>query len=304
VFGTGIGRLAYAGYAVVVPSGSLYNVDSYSGVRVANINRTTVITSYRRAPVVSDRVIPNYNTIKNRYIYNMNLAILAAKPHEAVVSRINYNRLIAPQVRRGISGWEVQQKIAGIGRGEPIRGPQAAQRIQKPRISVRIVPENMVHRPRPDVQFIQRALKAQEKRPQVWPGLQRPGAQPVGTRVPQAASDANAGSARRVSRGKSIGPGVRTGKTAGERQLRQQRSSSRGHRRQGLESRGRQGLQRQQQRRPKTEQPQSLQRVPQIKGPRPRKLQPIPQSRIPRPYLETRRQGFQPDAQRAYPGVP
>ena len=43
--GIGISRLAYAGHAVVVPRGSLYSVNSYTGVRVASINRTTIVTT-------------------------------------------------------------------------------------------------------------------------------------------------------------------------------------------------------------------------------------------------------------------
>ena len=129
--GIGVGRLTYADYAVVVPRGSLYSVNSYTGVRVANINRTTIIRNYRASPVISDRVIPDYNSIRDRYVYNMNLAHLAAKPHQAVVERINRNRMIAPKVRRAISAGTVRQNAARIGRGQPIRGPQAAQRVQK-----------------------------------------------------------------------------------------------------------------------------------------------------------------------------
>ena len=85
-------------------------MNSYTGVRVANINRTTIVNNYRAAPVINDRVIPNYSAIRNRYIYNMNLAHLAAKPHQAVVDRINRNRMIAPKVRRAISAVAVQQQ--------------------------------------------------------------------------------------------------------------------------------------------------------------------------------------------------
>ena len=156
--GTGTIRLAYAGNAVVVPGSSLYSVDSYSAIRVTNINRTTIVRDYRAEPVISDRVIPNYSTNRGRFIYRVNLATLAAKPHEAVVARIDRNRTNAVSVRRAISGQAVQRSTARIGRGELLSGPQAAQRIQKPRITVRLVPENMVHRPGSEVHFIQRSL--------------------------------------------------------------------------------------------------------------------------------------------------
>ena len=64
----------------MVPRGSLYSVNSYASLRVANINRTVIVSNFRAAPVISDRVIPNYGAIRNRYIDNMNLAHLAAKP--------------------------------------------------------------------------------------------------------------------------------------------------------------------------------------------------------------------------------
>ena len=137
---TGINRLAYAGHAVVVPRGSLYSVNSYTGVRVSNINRTTIINKYRAAPVISDRVIPNYSSIRYRYVYNMSLAHLPAKPHQAVIDRINRNRMIAPEVRRTITAVDVERNLARIGLGKPIRDLQAPQRVQKLRISCRSFP--------------------------------------------------------------------------------------------------------------------------------------------------------------------
>ncbi len=180
----GIGRLAYAGHAVVVPRGSLYSVNSYTGVRVANINRTTIINNYTAAPVISDRVVPNYSSIRYRYVYNVSLAHLPAKPHQAVVDRINRNRLIAPKGRRAISAATVQRNLARIGLGKPIRCPKAAQRVKKLRITSRIVPVSQVHRPRSEVKFVQRALKAQGKRHQHRPGLYGPGAQPLRPAIP------------------------------------------------------------------------------------------------------------------------
>jgi len=174
--GIGIGRLAYAGHAVVVPRGSFYSVNSYTGVRVANINRTAIINNYTAAPVISDRVVPNYSSIRYRYVYNISLAHLPAKPHQAVVDRINRNRMIAPNGGRAISAMAVQRNLARIDFGKPVRDPQAAQRVQKLWITSRIVPVSQVHRPRSEVQFVQRALKAQGKRPLRRPGPYGPGA--------------------------------------------------------------------------------------------------------------------------------
>ncbi|MGC9965058.1 MAG: DUF6600 domain-containing protein [Syntrophobacteraceae bacterium] len=283
---TGTVRLAYSGYAVVVPRGSLYSVDSYSGVRVANISRTTIVKNYRVEPVISDRVIPNYNAIRNRYIYSVNLAILAAKPHEAVVARIDRNRINSVRVRRAISGQAVQLHTARIGRGELISGPQAAQRIQKPRITARIVPENMVHRPGSEVHFIQRSLKVQEKRPQLWPGFQKPGAHSGGERVPGAVSGGSAGAAERVHRGKSTGAGK------GERQLRKQRKGRRDHGGQGLKTSGRKSMRR-----------QGPQGAPQIQSPRPEKLRHGAAGQIRRPETEMRRSAPELNARRTYEAI-
>jgi hypothetical protein len=174
--GIGINRLAYAGHAVVVPRGSLYSVNSYSAIRVANINRTNIVSSYRAAPIINDRVMPNYSSNRNRYIFNINLAHLAAKPHQAVVDRINRNISTAPGMRRPISAMAVQRDLARMGRGQLVRDPYVAQRFERFRVTSRIVPENQVHRPRSEVHFIQHTLKAQRKPPQRRPMLYSPGA--------------------------------------------------------------------------------------------------------------------------------
>jgi hypothetical protein len=174
----GTDRLTYAGHAVVVPRGSLYSVNSYAGVRVANINRAAIINHYRSESVISDRVVPNYSSIRNRYVFNVNLAHLPAKPHQAVVERINRNLMIGQQVRRSISAVELQRNLARIGSGQPVRGPQAVQVMRELRLTSRLVPENMVHRPRSEVQFVQRSLKVQGKRPQYRKDTYTPGAQP------------------------------------------------------------------------------------------------------------------------------
>ncbi len=293
----GVDRLAYAGSAVVVARGSLYSVNSYSGVRVPNIQRTTIITNYRAAPVMSDRVIPNYNAIRNRYVYNTNLALLAAKPHEAVEARIKRNLAIASQMRGGMSGLAVQQNTARIGRGELVKSQQDVQRIRRElRITGRLVPANMVHRPRSEVQFIQRSLKMQEKRPQGLPGFQRPGAQPRGAWSPRAAAGVTIRPAERVNHGKNIGPGVHSRQTANERRLRQQGRRWQG-RRQGPGTRSRQIMQRQQQGGLKM--PQSFQRSPQRQSHRSDKMRLRPAGQRLRSGPGAGRRGFQSHARGA-----
>ncbi len=174
--GISVGNLAYSGHAVVVPRGSLYSVNSYTGVRVANINRTVIIKNYRAAPVISDRVVPNYSSTRNRYVFDVNLAHLATKPHQAVVDRINRNRMIAPKVRGSVSSVAIVRRLSRIGSGKPVRDPQAVARVQKLKVTSRMVPVDLVYRPRSEVHFAQRALKAQVKRPYRRPGSHRPGA--------------------------------------------------------------------------------------------------------------------------------
>lgn len=297
----GIDRLTNAGSAVVVARGSLYSVNSYSGVRVPNVERTTIITNYRAAPVMSDRVIPDYSAIRNRFVYDTNLARLTVKPHEAVEARINRNRVISLRARRGISGWEVQQKTARIGRGELVTGTQDVQRIRRElRITGRLVPENMVHRPRSEVQFIQRSLKMQEKRPQRVPGFQSPGWRPAGARAPRAAVGESTGPAGPMGPGKNLGLGAQPGRAANEWRLRQQGRRWQGHRQQGPGGRGPQMMQRRQQGGLKIQ--QGLQRAPQMQGHRAGKQQLRPVRQTLRPGRDTRRRESLPHAQGAFRG--
>ena len=85
-----LGGLAYANLAVLVLQHNFYNVASYRSVRVTNINVTTIVNNYHGAPVVSDRVIANYGSMKERY--NFTNAVIHEKPHASVVARIEHNR--------------------------------------------------------------------------------------------------------------------------------------------------------------------------------------------------------------------
>ncbi|MCE5333357.1 MAG: FecR domain-containing protein [Desulfobacteraceae bacterium] len=164
--GISVGSLAFARHAVVVPQPYFYSVNSYYNVRVRNINRTTIINNYRVAPVVSNTVINNYDTMRNRYVYNTNLANVAVKPHQAVVSRINQNRTFAEQQRTGISARTLSESAAQVRQANPTRGAQGgAQQVQRPQVSSRLVPANQVNRPASEVQFNQRQLKSQARPP-------------------------------------------------------------------------------------------------------------------------------------------
>lgn len=208
----GVDRLAYAGYAVVVPRGSLYTVNSYSGVRVAGINRTAIVSSYRAAPVVNNSVVPNYGSMRSRYVYNTNFAMLSVKPHRTVVTRINRNRAVALRVRSGISGSAVQRNTARIGRGQLASGSLAARQVGGLRVTGWMVPENMVNRPRSEVRFNQRSLKTQKKMPQRWPGLQGSGSRPFSVQTTQALHGNGAGRLGRAGASNGVRYGTHTRK--------------------------------------------------------------------------------------------
>jgi len=164
-----VDRLAYAGHATIVPRSRLYSVNSYTGVRVMRLNRGSIIGNYRAAPVISDRVMPNYSSTRNRYVYNINMAHLAAKPHNEVADRINRNLKNYPGMNGAVSAVTIQKELSRMGRGKPLGDAQAVLRVQQLRVTSRLVPENMVNRPRSEIQFNQRALKSQEKQPQRLP---------------------------------------------------------------------------------------------------------------------------------------
>ena len=193
-----VGRLAYVNQAVIVPQGHIYSVNSYHDVRVTNINRTVIINNYRAAPVVNGSVVRNFDTTRSRYVYNTNLANVSAKPHQAVMPRIEANRTLAVQQGRAISAGTVRQSAARIRSAEAVRG---GQEIQKPRISGKMVPENQVKSPGSEVRFNQRQLKTEARPPQTVKSLQKSETRSgVGTNSPASRSGAGPGSTRKSQR--------------------------------------------------------------------------------------------------------
>src|SRR3989454_4415108 len=88
-----IGSLAFAHAAVVVPQTAFYSVPTYTSVRVTNINRTTIVNTFRPAPVINQTVIQNYNQVPTKY--NFTNAPVTQKPHNDVLTRITQNRQMA-----------------------------------------------------------------------------------------------------------------------------------------------------------------------------------------------------------------
>lgn len=160
-----IGSLAFASRAVIVDRSVFYGVNSYVGVRVQGIAPSLIVSSYVAAPIVSAAILPGYTSIRSRYVYNTNIAVVHAKPHHHVLGRIEHNRSVFRQART-VSARSIRQRSDRVRTGALIRGPQAAQAVQRPRLTGKIVPENQVQRPRNEVQFNERRIKAQARQPQ------------------------------------------------------------------------------------------------------------------------------------------
>ena len=110
-----IGGLAWLGHAVIVPHGHFYGGHGYGGVRVTNINRTTIINNYNTSPVVNNRVISNYNTLGAKYAVT-NTAV-TNRPAPGVVNRIQRNQDIARRTGAGITAQSVTRGVNGARAG-------------------------------------------------------------------------------------------------------------------------------------------------------------------------------------------
>jgi hypothetical protein len=169
---------AYARHAVVVPQRDFYTVNNYKTVRVKNINNTTIINNYQAAPVVSNKVITNYSTIKQRR--NFANVQVKEKPHRTVTERIEANQKIIAQGRRERPA-VLQQQVKGIKEGKVNR----EAKIQQPKVTNYIVPATEINRPKSEMKLQQKEIKKATRdesgvspRPTVKPG--KPSAKPEG----------------------------------------------------------------------------------------------------------------------------
>jgi hypothetical protein len=151
--GVNIGNLAFIGHATVVGQNHFYDTGNYASVRVANIDRTTIVSSYRSATVVSNTVIRGYATNNNRYNYT-NVAV-SEMPHASVIARIDRNAG-AIQGGKHERASVVQKQMTSIKEGHVNRDV----RIAAPVVTNRIVPASEVNRPQADVKFRQNEAKA------------------------------------------------------------------------------------------------------------------------------------------------
>lgn len=149
-------RYTYINRAIVVNQNNFYNVNNYTKVRVTNINRTTIINNYRPAPVVNNRVISNYTTMRQRFNY-VNKTV-NEKPHNTVLNRIQQNQAI---IREGEveKASVLQERVKSIREGRVSR--QA--RIEQPKITNKVVPATEVNRPKSEIKLPQREIKTRAK---------------------------------------------------------------------------------------------------------------------------------------------
>lgn len=153
-----INRYRYANRAVIVKQNHFYGVDNYQNVRITNINRNNIIKNYHAAPVVNNKVIHNYDTMRDRHRFTN--ARVEYKPHDSVLNRISHNQQMARRTAGG-NARAIQQEVAAFQPGRPLN----EARIEAPRVTDRLVRPSDAGRATSDLQLPQRELRARSKPP-------------------------------------------------------------------------------------------------------------------------------------------
>jgi hypothetical protein len=150
-------RFAYADRAVVVPQNRFYGTVDYRKVRVTNVTTTTIINSYRAAPVIDNSVIKNYPSMRQRFDY----AAVAAKekPHASVTSRVQRSER-SFQTDRKESSASIEQQARSARPGNVSRDA----RVQPPKMTSYIVPASEASRPKSEVTFQERDVRTAGQR--------------------------------------------------------------------------------------------------------------------------------------------
>ena len=169
-----INTYAYAGHAVVVSRNNLFTTPNYRTVQVPNINRQVIVGNYQAAPVLNNRIIPNYSANPNRFMY-ANIPV-AVRPHSSVLNRIQMNSQLVDRDRglgaAGLIRNVGQMRIAPLA---PIVG------VKPPSLTSKLVPGGDVHRPLVDMRPGMSVLKARGIRPMSGAAV---GALPGGPKTP------------------------------------------------------------------------------------------------------------------------
>jgi hypothetical protein len=177
VVGLTIGSLAYLNHAVVVPQRDFYGVNNYRSVRVANINRTTIINNYQGSRVVNNTILRGYDTNPNRY--NFTDVNVANKPHQNVLTRIERNQGIAKREAGRVNANTLRQTVT---RARTADFPTQTT-VEPPRVTNKIVPTNKIHEPISEVQSQPKQIKQKPK--QVQAPLAEAGSRPGSKQPPR-----------------------------------------------------------------------------------------------------------------------
>ncbi len=158
VINININQYQYVNHAVVINQNNFYNVNNYQNLRIANINRNTIIKNYRAAPVINDKVIHNYDHIRERYDFTDMRA--EHKPHDVVLSRIAHNERLAREAG-GLNANLIQRDVAAIRYAKPVQDVK----IEAPKVTDKLVRGSEASRPQTELQLQQRELKGRSKPP-------------------------------------------------------------------------------------------------------------------------------------------
>lgn len=153
-----INRYQYINRAVIVNQRNLYSVNNYQNVRIPNVTRNTIINNYRAVPVINDRVINNYSTMRDRYRYTD--ARVDQRPHDSVLNRISHNEQLA-RTARSTNARVIEREVAAFQHGRP----QPEAKIEAPRVTDRLVRQQDAGRPVNDLQLPQREVRERSKPP-------------------------------------------------------------------------------------------------------------------------------------------
>jgi hypothetical protein len=143
-------------HAVFVGRRDFWGVNNYHTHVVKNINKTTIINNYYGSPVVDRRVIRDFDDRRDRFHYvNRDVKF---KPHRSVVERIDRNQRLAVRQER-IEAQALLRDTRNVRRGDVDRGVK----MERPRVTNRLVSADSVDRPASELKFQQRELKRQER---------------------------------------------------------------------------------------------------------------------------------------------
>lgn len=197
-----INEFRYIDRAVVVPRSDFFGVRDYRSVRVHNIDRTTILNSYRPAPVVSEVIIPDWNRDRKRF--DVDPTVLDRKPHQSVLTRIEHNRRMA----RENPNAEAIRIEHNVDRTR-LKTPEQMGAVPQPRAAGKLVGVDAVGKPVSEIAIERREFKRERRVPSE---LSRPTGNdlngrppPIPDRGPTADADRPLPDGRQTGRVKDLG---------------------------------------------------------------------------------------------------